>query len=97
VSLLRRKPRLPQPMPAPALQTRPPMADAARSLYVDGLSAGVEMTLDQLDPRTSRHPSGAYHGPMPEELRDWIASTRARVEGDRAERNRTAASGDDRG
>ena len=64
-----------------------------RSTYVDGLADGIEMALNQLDPRaTPSHPGGRYEGPVPDELRDWIVWARANLDRERAQRRGTAAS-----
>lgn len=51
--------------------------------YQDGMAAGVEMVLDELDGRGH----SSYTGAVPMELTEWIADVRRRVKEDQAERS----------
>lgn len=56
-------------------------AEAAKlRAYQDGMKDGIKMMLDQIqaDP-AALAPEGQYHGPMPDELRDWLAGVRRRL------------------
>lgn len=51
-----------------------------RRTYTDGLRDGVLMVLDHLEGRSEADsPEGCYRGPVPDELREWIAGVRARA------------------
>ncbi len=61
------------------------MRDPRARSYGQGFIDGVSEALDQLEGRSTRAPSGCYDGPLPDELRDWIAGVRARHDQVRAE------------
>lgn len=48
--------------------------------YQDGMKDGIKMMLDQIeaDP-AALAPEGQYHGPLPAELREWLAGVRRRL------------------
>jgi len=52
--------------------------------YSAGLADGVTITLDYLEGRLGLEvlEDGIYKGPMPDELRTWIAGVREREDGD---------------
>ncbi len=49
---------------------------ALRHEYSKGITAGIKMTLDQLEQKGPLVQSGCYQGPMPDELLTWIGQTR---------------------
>lgn len=47
--------------------------------FSKGFLDGVSLVLDQLEGRSVVAPQGAYTGPLPPELREWIDAVRDRV------------------
>ncbi len=93
MSVLARKRRREEP---PPVRAERPLTDPGRGrldFYADGLADGVETALNQLDGRGALSPDGVYAGPMPQELVDWIATTRRRLAEQRGQRSRTPTSG----
>ena len=67
--------------------------EARLDAYRAGLIEGCEMVLDHLSASpAAAAPSGVYCGPLPDELREWIAALRARLDQEKAERKGTATS-----
>jgi hypothetical protein len=103
-SLLRRchhEPVRPSPLAAAvAAAAQDAQRAALMDAYIDGPSDGIELVLDQLDPASrarSLAPEGRYDGPVPDELRDWMAWARANIDRERAERKGAPAAGSDHG
>ena len=53
----------------------------ATQVYMEGMYDGATMVLDHLEGRKTKEtqPEGVYEGPMPEELKTWIAEVRSRM------------------
>lgn len=67
-------------------QIRVAMRDAAVSTYRAGWIDSATELLDHLEGREGASVDGCYRGPMPDELREWLAEIRAGVDAVRAPR-----------